>query len=239
MEEVLKTKEAKIADLESSLKEKDSKQLKYSKDSDVNVQSSNEEEAFLHLHHHDGAGSLALMIAHDAFLPSSMETESLSYAAHATAHRGLASDQSRHHKHSSEQVSDHSHNDDSDESFAARRAASLQAVFGSRGATPAPTAIEAREELRDPDMLAKEEVQITTEEFGCRGLIELMRSNITNENESILWRSARAIRDLVHQNESLRYECVSNLGDEITLLVMSHFMQSAVVQAQCIRLLVN
>jgi len=240
MEDQLKVKEVKISDLERLLKENTEMNSSTMKNVDEKREISSAEDEFLHSRHHDGAGSLALMMAHDAFLPSSMDTETLSSAGHLGAHHGP--DQSHHSHHGKNLVHDP---DNSDDAFAARRAASLRAAFGSRGATPASFSnqnsrdTEIKGDNQNPDLIAKEEVQDTMENFGCRGLLELMRANITTENESILWRAARAVRDIVHQNETIRRECVDDLGDEITLLVMSQLKHSAVVQAQCIRLLVK
>ena len=84
-------------------------------------------------------------------------------------------------------------------------------------------------------MAAKLRVEQVKDEKGMEGLLEMLQSNLLDEY--IVWRAARALRDLVHSDEALRADCVAQLGDETILAGMDTFPESAVVQAQCIRLL--
>jgi len=80
-----------------------------------------EEESYVHAYHHDGAGSGALMIAHDAFLPESMGSDSM-------VSLRVAANHDEHHDHGG---------------FAARRESRLRELFGSTPGTADASVIAA------------------------------------------------------------------------------------------------
>ena len=80
----------------------------------------------------------------------------------------------------------------------------------------------------------KREVAHAIEE-GVGGLVRLLRANV--DNEKLSWRVPRALRELAIKDEGARKECVDEQCDELFLASMQAFPQSAVVQAQCLRLL--
>ena len=145
-----------------------------------------------------------------------------------------------------------SHSTASDSEFELRRAAALHKHFGTDRSTPSTTftrldavdevAIDVAQsnaltddERQKRDLAAKQEVSHNILMGGHLALVKLLKENMTNE--FVLWRSVRALRDLAHQDEQVRDDCVSSRADEIMLQIMDAYPQSAIVQAQCIRLL--
>jgi Armadillo/beta-catenin-like repeat len=52
-----------------------------------------------------------------------------------------------------------------------------------------------------------------------------------------VWRSARALRDVVIQSEVAKQQCLDQSLDEILIVCLKSFPDSGIVQSQCLRLL--
>ena len=192
-----------------------------------------EKEEYLHEHHHDGAGSAVLMLAHDAFLPETMGAESL-VSLRVNAHTP---------------GSNHRHNNTA---AAAAAAAAVVVVGNDQYSTNHTTQLNSTHEyksqednrekeekvlIEELDAQAKLLIQQTFQDRGSVGLLELFRDKKSNEH--IIWRTARLLRELIHQDksQSLRNECISDHVDENALQAMETFSDSEILQGQCIRLL--
>ena len=119
-------------------------------------------------------------------------------------------------------------------------------LVASRDGVPMTEVVQviSNEMKRSIDNSAKLSVQHTVNLKGGIGLIALMQENL--DNEYILWRAARALRDIVQNKEmkpvdnssnSFKIECVANRADVVALDAMDAKPGVASVQAQCMRLI--
>ena len=60
---------------------------------------------------------------------------------------------------------------------------------------------------------------------------------IIEQDERIVWRGARAMRELILKDETSKQQCVDNRIDELLLDLLVRFSHDPVVQSHCIRLL--
>lgn len=91
------------------------------------------------------------------------------------------------------------------------------------------------EEQRPSDLSIKTNVQHVNDSEGALGLLQLMKD--FKKDERVIWRSARAMREIILKDESAKQNCVDNRIDELLLEILVKFSHDATVQSHCIRLL--
>lgn len=94
---------------------------------------------------------------------------------------------------------------------------------------------EGKVYTRDPDVRAKAQISIAVEKQDIAGILKLIQTNTKNENFS--WRGARALREMLLNNEEKKSECIALNSDEILIASMDLFPDASMVQAQCLRVL--
>ena len=195
-----------------------------------------EKEEYLHEHHHDGAGSAALMLAHDAFLPETMGAESL-VSLRVNAHTPGSNRLNNNTAAAAAAVGNDQNSMNETTQLNSTHEYKSQEEKEEEEESSREKEKEEKVLTEKRDAQAKLLIQQTFQDRGSAGLLGLFRDKKSNEH--IIWRTARLLRELIHQDksQSLRNECISDHVDENALQAMETFSDSEILQGQCIRLL--
>lgn len=87
------------------------------------------------------------------------------------------------------------------------------------------------------DQSAKSRVELTVENDGGLGLYDIIVHEYMKNNVYLMWRSVRALREVLIKEKQFHDYLVEHRFDKVLLLCMAEYPDSAVLQAQCLRVL--